>query len=364
MPVDYPTFLYVENDELSREVMHALLRRGLGYQKISIFESSVDFENQLKNLAFKPDIIFLDIHMEPIDGFEMLSLIRQNSEYCATPVVAVTASVMNEEVKNLREAGFDGVMAKPLNYEAFPDILEVRYTRDMEQQLDEIGENHADWKGMLRGFYSSFKKDLDTAYEGMEHARAEIQPAPHTCPQCGGATVYRFGRNGRFLSCSRYPQCKYAAPIDRSGNPVSPEYTDIACPECNSPMLLRKGRFGPFLSCSKYPECSGIVNLDKKGCISPPKIPPLLTDVSCPKCGSPLHLRRGTRGPWLSCSTFPKCSGRLSWVSLGDERKSQLETELEEHEKAHPQPAIRKRDGSPLGDSYKPQVQSINNTES
>lgn len=119
-----PAFLYVENDELSREVMSALLKRGLGYQKITILESSVDFETQLKNLATKPDIIFLDIHMEPIDGFEMLSLIRQNSDFQAIPVVAVTASVMNEEVKNLREAGFDGVMAKPLNYEAFPDILD------------------------------------------------------------------------------------------------------------------------------------------------------------------------------------------------------------------------------------------------
>lgn len=118
-----PAFLYVENDELSREVMQALLKRGLGHKKITIFENSTDFENQLKSLVTKPDIIFLDIHMEPIDGFEMLKLIRQNIDYRATPVVAVTASVMYEEVKKLREAGFDGVMAKPLNYETFPDFL-------------------------------------------------------------------------------------------------------------------------------------------------------------------------------------------------------------------------------------------------
>lgn len=116
-------FLYVENDELSREVMKALLMRGLGYQRITILENSVNFADQLRCLAYKPDIVFLDIHMEPIDGFEMLALIRQNSDYAATPVIAVTASVMNEEINNLREAGFNGVVAKPLNYEAFPDIL-------------------------------------------------------------------------------------------------------------------------------------------------------------------------------------------------------------------------------------------------
>ena len=104
--------------------------------------------------------------------------------------------------------------------------------------------------------------------------------------QCGGQTVYRFGKKGRFLSCARYPKCKFAAPVDRDGNPVSPEQTDVACPKCESPMLLRRGRFGMFLSCARYPECAGIVALDKKGLIAAPKIPPLATDLSCPKCNA------------------------------------------------------------------------------
>ncbi|MCJ7775896.1 MAG: topoisomerase DNA-binding C4 zinc finger domain-containing protein [Desulfobulbaceae bacterium] len=171
--------------------------------------------------------------------------------------------------------------------------------------------------------------------------------------------MYRFGRNGRFLSCSKYPDCKYAAPIDNDGKPVEPAQTDVACPKCGATTLMRKGRFGAFLSCTKYPECDGIVNLDKKGCVSPPKVPPLLTDLPCPNCGAPVNLRRGARGPWLGCSKFPKCRGRLGWASRDDKTKEKWEKALEEHEKAHPQPIIRKMDGNPVGDAYTPQIQDV-----
>ncbi len=264
-----------------------------------------------------------------------------------------------EKIQNLFHATDLGKVVTNKLIEAFPEILEVGYTRDMEQKLDDIEEKHADWVQMLKDFYGPFKQRLDSAYKEMGHAKAETQPAPHTCPQCGSDTVYRFGRKGRFLSCSNYPLCKFAAPIDRSGNPVSPEQTDVACPNCGASMLLRKGRFGPFLSCTKYPDCSGIVNLDKKGFVSPPKIPPLLTDLPCPKCQAPLNLRRGARGLWLSCSTFPKCSGRLGWASLKDDVKSKWMKAIEDHEKTYPQPVIRKLDGNPVGDAYKPQALNV-----
>jgi DNA topoisomerase-1 len=247
--------------------------------------------------------------------------------------------------------------------EAFPEILEVGYTRDMEQQLDDVEEKHANWVQMLKAFYGPFKASLETAYDSMEHAKAETEPAPHTCPECGSGTVYRFGRNGRFLSCSQYPDCKYAAPIDREGNPAVQKETDVACPKCNTPLLLRTGRFGPFLSCSKYPDCDGIVNLDKKGFISPPKVPPLQTDLPCPKCKSPLNLRRGERGPWLSCSKFPKCRGRLGWAPLAEDIKEKWEKTLKKHEKAHPLPPIKKLDGSAVGQGYKPQVRSLDDAD-
>ena len=264
-----------------------------------------------------------------------------------------------EKIKNRFYATDLGKVVTDKLVEAFPEILQVGYTRDMEQHLDDIEEKNADWVKMLHQFYGPFKMSLDEAYHGMEHAKAEIEPAPHTCPQCGSGTVYRFGRNGRFLSCSSYPKCKFASPIDKDGNPMASEQSDIACPKCGGPTLMKKGRFGPFLSCVKYPECDGIVNLDKKGCVSPPKVPPLLTDLKCPKCGSPLNLRRGSKGPWLSCSKFPKCRGRLGWAPLDDETKKRLENVLKKHEEAHPQPIIQTLDGEPVGDGYRPRTQEI-----
>ena len=118
-----PIILYVEDDELSREVMYTLLTRGLGYSSVMVFENSGDFALELDTLSTIPDVIFLDIHMEPIDGFTLLRLIRQRIKYNSTRVVALTASVMNEEVKKLKDAGFNGVIAKPLNYETFPNAL-------------------------------------------------------------------------------------------------------------------------------------------------------------------------------------------------------------------------------------------------
>jgi DNA topoisomerase-1 len=143
--------------------------------------------------------------------------------------------------------------------------------------------------------------------------------------------------------------------VDREGNPVAPEQTDIACPKCEALMLLRRGRFGMFLSCERYPECAGIVNLDKKGFIAAPKIPPLSTDLSCPKCNAPMNLRRGARGPWLSCSKFPKCRGRIGWSTLEETERKALELALQAHEKENPLTVVRKIDGTEVSEGYKPQ---------
>jgi DNA topoisomerase-1 len=143
--------------------------------------------------------------------------------------------------------------------------------------------------------------------------------------------------------------------VDREGNPVLPEQTDIACPKCESPMLLRRGRFGLFLSCIRYPECDGILNLDKKGLIVAPKTPPLATHLPCPKCSAAMNLRRGARGPWLSCSKFPKCRGRIGWSTLDESGRKSLETDLETHEKKNPLTLVHKLDGTPVSEGYKPQ---------
>ncbi|HVH97079.1 MAG TPA: type I DNA topoisomerase [Enhygromyxa sp.] len=234
--------------------------------------------------------------------------------------------------------------------EAFPDLMDVGYTRQMESELDEVEESKVDWVAMLRRFYGSFSSALDEAHEGLSHAKAEIQPAIYKCPKCGSRTCYRFGRNGRFLSCTTYPECDYAAPIDRRGRPLLPERVDVLNPEDGSSMELRNGRFGPFLASENYPDSSFVLNLDRKGNIKYPAVPPLVIateeGLECPKCKSPLNLRKGKRGPWLGCSKFPKCRGRLGWKEVPPELAADLEKRLDLHEAKHPVPKIARHDGT------------------
>lgn len=250
-----------------------------------------------------------------------------------------------------------GMVVTDMLAEAFPKVMDVAYTRDMEAELDKIEEEQHDWVAMLHAFYDPFKKNLEAAHQQTIHAKAVQEPAPYKCATCGATTVYRFGRNGRFLSCSRYPDCKYAAPIDREGKPVAPEQTDILCPLDNTPMIKRTGRFGPFLASANYPEVKFILKLDpQKHTICLPKTPPLLTDLTCPKCDSPLNLRRSKRGPWLSCSTFPKCRGRLGWTTLDPKQQQQLEDALAKHEADHPQPVIYNSAGQIIDENYIPRI--------
>ena len=238
--------------------------------------------------------------------------------------------------------------------EAFPEIMEVGYTRDLEKELDKIEDEHTDWVAVLHKFYDPFEKQLDRAHDELTHAKAETQPAPkeYRCKKCDADMVYRFGRSGRFLSCSRYPDCDYASPIDREGKPQPIETSDVLCPKCGKAMIRRTGRFGVFYGCSGYPECSQILKADKKGHVLAPSVPALETDIQCEKCKQRnLVLRNGVRGPWLSCGGYPKCRGRGKWADLPDPVRQKWEKALADHEKAHPIPIIRDKHGAALTDA-------------
>ncbi len=238
--------------------------------------------------------------------------------------------------------------------EAFPDLLELSYTRDLEAELDKIESEHIAWQDLLDQFYREFQPRLEAAHEELTHAKAETREAPYECDKCGAPTVYRFGKNGRFLSCSTYPKCDYACPVDRNGKPLPAEFVNVRCPQTGRPMIRKTGRFGPFITTmteeGEDPSTGLILNLDKKSKVKAPSQPPLETDLPCPKCGSSLNLRDGVRGPWLGCSAFPKCRGRGKWAELEDEKKKQLELELANHMKQHPIPIIYTLDGKALTD--------------
>lgn len=118
------TVLYVEDDAHSRKLMSMLLVGRMHLNNVSIFEDSSDFEAKVMALNPRPTIIFLDIHVTPLDGFQMLELLRQMPAFNDVPIIALTASVMNEEVHKLRGAGFNGCIAKPLDLTTFPDTFQ------------------------------------------------------------------------------------------------------------------------------------------------------------------------------------------------------------------------------------------------
>ena len=122
--INIDCLLCVEDDSSNRLVMKLLVEKTLNVRYYAIFEDSKDFLPRVRNLPVQPDIILLDIHVSPFNGFQMLQMIREDSVYFDTKVVALTASVMNEEVEQLRKSGFDGAIGKPIPLSTFPVIIE------------------------------------------------------------------------------------------------------------------------------------------------------------------------------------------------------------------------------------------------
>lgn len=118
-----PVLAYVEDDENSIFVMKMVVERVMGLPTLYVLQSQADFVQQVKELGVVPDIFLLDIQMEPYDGVELLSMLRGDPQFEKSKVIALTASVTNEEVSLLKNGGFDGAIAKPLNIDAFPDLI-------------------------------------------------------------------------------------------------------------------------------------------------------------------------------------------------------------------------------------------------
>lgn len=208
--------------------------------------------------------------------------------------------------------------------EYFPQIMEIAFTRQMEEQLDQIEEQHLDWVRVLKEFYGPFQANLTTAAAEMKHAKAEATPSEYKCPDCGRQLMYKFGKNGKFLSCSGYPDCKFACPCDKEGKMMQDEVSEHKCPNCGKPMIRKNGRFGAFLGCSDYPTCKTTLRLDKEGNPLPPKPPAESTGIKCHKCKTgELVIRNSKRGPFLGCNKFPRCRTIVS--AKGIDRLKELQ---------------------------------------
>ncbi len=177
----------------------------------------------------------------------------------------------------------------------FGDVFEVEFTAKMEQELDRVETGKDAWANVVADFYGPFRKDLTTAEAQRESLKASLaEESDRECPQCGSKMVKRYGRNGPFLACPRYPECKTTMPLEEEteGETVPSQ----PCPVCESPMRVRSGRFGKFLACSRYPECKGTR--------------PIGLGMPCPECGQgELVERRTRRGKsFFGCSRYPACT--------------------------------------------------------
>ena len=194
----------------------------------------------------------------------------------------------------------------------FNEIINEKYTAQMEDDLDKIADGEAERLEMLTTFYNQFIPLVDNAYENM--VKIEPEKIGEKCPDCEeGQLVIRDGRYGKFISCDQYPKCKFTRPIE-DPNKVEPELLEDKCPECGSPLIKRKNRFGKyFIGCSSFPKCRYLRNIDEDGNeveVDPSKLRkgPEVLKEKCPECGSPLIKRKNRRGEYfIGCSGFPKC---------------------------------------------------------
>jgi DNA topoisomerase-1 len=161
-----------------------------------------------------------------------------------------------------------------------------------------------------------------------EGAPAPPEETDETCPECGSSMQIRTGRRGRFLACSAYPNCKVTRELADDGQSQLMPELKADCPLCKKPMVVRRGRRGQFMGCSGYPECKGTlpIVMDEAGV---PKVGEKSAaaaampevDIKCEKCGAKMLIRRSRRGPFLGCSKYPKCRGT---AQLPDEIRDKL----------------------------------------
>ncbi len=180
----------------------------------------------------------------------------------------------------------------------FPGLFEVSFTADMEEKLDKVEEGDLNWVEVVSDFYKDFEPLLEKANENRGKIKRELEEeTEHVCEKCGSPMIIKWGRHGRFLACTNFPECKNTKPIDEEGNPVEQEVVDKKCPECRKQLIVKHDRRGRrFTACSGYPECRYTEPYD--------------TGFTCPNKGCHGHVqeRYTRRGKvFYGCSNYPDC---------------------------------------------------------
>ncbi len=243
---------------------------------------------------------------QPPPRFSEASLVKELEErgigrpstYASIMSTIVDRGYVEKESARFRPTEL-GILVNGLLVESFPEIVSSEFTAKMEGDLDKVEEGQRNWRELLGGFYAPFKDELEKARTEMRDVKREEIPTEWTCEKCGKPMVIKWGRNGSFLACQGYPECRNTMEVvknlDGTWEKVPPPTTNEICETCGAPMTIKRGRFGSFLACTRYPDCKTTKAIS--------------LGVKCPRpgCGGYIAEKRSRRGkPFYGCSNWAK----------------------------------------------------------
>ena len=205
--------------------------------------------------------------------------------------------------------------------QGFPDQIDVGFTAKMEKYLDDIENGTTPWLPVMRDFYDNFDRKIQIAKKELTDLKKIAEPIGRNCPECERELVKKFSRNGWYISCSGYPDCRYSEDISAESEPEPEAAEELArieeiappCEECGAPMQAKRGRFGIYLACTAFPDTHKKRKVLANGQVAAAPRP---TGVSCPRegCGGELVERRARRTgkPFYGCNRFPACK-TVAW---------------------------------------------------
>ncbi len=179
----------------------------------------------------------------------------------------------------------------------FEEIVDSKFSASLEEELDNIAQNKADYQQVLKDFYYPFMDKIEAGKKNIISQKVH-EKTGQSCPKCGGELVKKNSRYGEFIACNNYPKCKYVKQTENASDGANQEL----CEKCGGEMVQKFSRNGAFLACNNYPECKNTKSLKNT-----PNANEIIEGVKCPECGGDIVLKRGKKGSFYGCNNYPKC---------------------------------------------------------
>ncbi len=180
----------------------------------------------------------------------------------------------------------------------FEEIVDSKFSASLEEELDNIAQNKADYQQVLKDFYYPFMDKIEAGKKNIISQKVH-EKTGQSCPKCGGELVKKNSRYGEFIACNNYPKCKYIKQTENANDGAKQEL----CEKCGGEMVQKFSRNGAFLACNNYPECKNTKSLKNT-----PNAKETIEGVKCPECGGDIALKRSKKGSFYGCNNYPKCN--------------------------------------------------------